>query len=326
MGHVEHYLQMDESEANSQPECVQAKNLFKMHSLRVQQQDILVTILHLSRFIQRHRGATLALLGGDKSFHSQVETLQKQTSFQFEYLQCLNKSAQHALDENDYQQLVLSWLTIIKDWENDDIHHSFEFHSHLLELILRLCRQLADAVLGAPPQISDQAALTARVHNLYLQPLSTLSQTCVIELYELTEYLARIRGLGTHMAAMGQANEEWESRVGFWLQEFSYRKERFDQNLKVLPSHYLPYITGLKQLPNLNMKLNYFINLLSHEMTAQRTFQVPSHKLFLMGTEIIDGFLTVMDQANAVIRDQLYHMNQMLIERLSADLTEISEH
>ena len=45
----------------------------------------------------------------------------------------------------------------------------------------------------------------------------------------------------------------------------------------------------------------------------------PSHKLFLMGTEIIDGHLAVMDQANAVVRDQLYAMNMMMLERLSAE-------
>ena len=60
-------------------------------------------------------------------------------------------------------------------------------------------------------------------------------------------------------------------------------------------------------------------------MTSERTFQVPSHKLFLMGTEIIDGYLAVMDQANAVIRDQLYHMNQVCIERLSTDPEGISD-
>jgi len=54
-------------------------------------------------------------------------------------------------------------------------------------------------------------------------------------------------------------------------------------------------------------------------MTSERTFQVPSHKLFLMGTEIIDGHLAVMDQANAVVRDQLYAMNMMMLERLSAE-------
>ena len=38
-----------------------------------------------------------------------------------------------------------------------------------------------------------------------------------------------------------------------------------------------------------------------------------------MGTEIIDGHLAVMDQANAVVRDQLYAMNMMMLERLSAE-------
>ena len=95
--------------------------------------------------------------------------------------------------------------------------------------------------------------------------------------------------------------------------------ERFDQNIQLVSSQYLPCIPGLKSLPNLNMKLNYFISLLGHEMVSERNFKVPSHKLFLMGTEIIDGHLAVMDQANAVVRDQLYEMNQMMLERLTMD-------
>lgn len=319
MGQMEHYLNTENKKEKSPEGCTLAQKLFDMHTLRIAQQDLLVTNLSLGRFIQRHRGATLALLGGDDSFRSQVQALQKQTTIQFDYLQCLNTATGQPLPESDYQQLTLSWLTIIKDWENDDIHHSFEFHSHLIELILRISRQLSEAVLRTPELLIKNEALKSRIENSYLLPLSNLSQTCVIELYELVEYLARIRGLGTHMAVIGNNNPDMGKRVSFWLQEFRYRKERFDQNIQLIANHYLPCLPGLKVLPNLNMKLNYFTSLLGHEMTSERTFQVPSHKLFLMGTEIIDGYLAVMDQANAVIRDQLYHMNQICIERLSTD-------
>lgn len=322
MGQVEHYLQTDINMEKSTNQGNLAQQLFKKHRLRIAQQDLMVTILNLSRFIQRHRGATLALLGGDASFRGQVETLQKQTSAEFDYLQCLNTSADQPMTPSDYEQLTLGWLTIIKDWENDDLHHSFEFHSHLLELIIRIAKQLSESVLGMPSGLENNEALRSRVDNSFLYPLSNLSQTCVVDLYELVEYLARIRGLGTHMAVIGQTDKDLGSRVSFWLQEFRYRKERFDQNIQLIASNYLPCIPGLKALPNLNMKLNYFISLLGHEMTSERTFQVPSHKLFLMGTEIIDGHLAVMDQANAVVRDQLYLMNQMMLERMSVDTIE----
>lgn len=319
MGQLEKSLENPDMPQNCTEDGDLASKLFKMHTLRVAQLDLMVTILNLSRFIQRHRGATLALLGGDDSFRIQVEMLQKQTSIQFEYLQCLNTSADKPLADNDYEQLTLGWLTIIKDWENDDLHHSFEFHSHLLELIIRISRQLSEQVLATPACLETNPALSNRIDNSYTYPLHRLSQTCVIDLYELVEYLARIRGMGTHMAVIGHTDKDMGSKVSFWLQEFRYRKERFDQNIQMVSPQYLPCIPGLKLLPNLNMKLNYFISLLGHEMTSERTFQVPSHKLFLMGTEIIDGHLAVMDQANAVVRDQLYHMNQMMIERMSAE-------
>ena len=319
MGQIEHCLQDTDMPENPTKHSELVVNLFKSHRLRIAQLDLMVTILNLSRFIQRHRGATVALLGGDNSFRSQAKTLQNQTSAQFAYLQCLNNSADKPLPDSDYEQLTLGWLTIIKDWENDDLHHSFEFHSHLLELIIRITRQLSDQVLATPNGLEKHEALQSRADNSYTYPLHGLVQTCVIDLYELVEYLARIRGIGTHMAVVGHTDKELGSRVTFWLQEFRYRKERFDQNIQLIASQYLPCIPGLKSLPNLNMKLNYFISLLGHEMDSERTFQVPSHKLFLMGTEIIDGHLAVMDQANAVVRDQLYDMNQMLLERLSID-------
>lgn len=319
MGQLEHCLQTPEISENEQEQENLAFRLFKTHTLRVAQLDLMVTILNLSRFIQRHRGATLALLGGDTSFRNQIETLQKQTSAQFEYLQCLNRSANKALADSDYEQLTLGWLTIIKDWENDDLHHSFEFHSHLLELIIRISRQLSEHILATPDGLEANEPLRSRVDNSFTYPLHSLTQTCVIDLYELVEYLARIRGLGTHMAAVGHTEKELGTKVSFWLQEFRYRKERFDQNIQLVSSQYLPCIPGLKSLPNLNMKLNYFISLLGHDMTSERAFKVPSHKLFLMGTEIIDGHLAVMDQASAVVRDQLYEMNQMMLERLAME-------
>jgi len=317
MGNAEHPLNDEDNQIMGLSECSIVKQIFKTHSFRMAQHELMVTILHLSRFIQRHRGATLALLGGDKSFHNQAQILQKQTSLQFEYLDCLNQSANQPLGDNEYKQLTLGWVTVLKDWENDDIHHSFEFHSHLLELILRITRQLIESILRPPSLTESNEALESRVDNAFLTPLTNLSQTCVIELFELIEYLARIRGLGTHMAAVGTTNPDWENRVGFWLQEFRYRKDRFDHNIQLLPNIYLPFIPALKALPNSNLKLNYFINLLGHEMTADRTIKVPSHKLFLMGTEIIDGYLAIMDQANAVIREQLTQMNHMFLERLA---------
>ena len=319
MGQLEHSLQDSDMPEILTEQATLAQSLFATHTLRVAQLDLMVTILNLSRFIQRHRGATLALLGGDNSFRAQVAALQKQTSAQFDYLQCLNNSADKPMADSEYEQLTLGWLTIIKDWENDDLHHSFEFHSHLLELIIRIARQLSEQVLATPAGMEANEALRSRLDNSYTYPLHGLTQTCVLDLYELVEYLARIRGLGTHMAVIGHTDKELGAKVSFWLQEFRYRKERFDQNIQLLSSQYLPCIPGLKSLPNLNMKLNYFISLLGHEMTPERPFQVPSHKLFLMGTEIIDGHLAVMDQANAVVRDQLYAMNMMMLERLSAE-------
>ena len=317
MGQVEPSPKTGNDTIDAQQEPSLAIKLYQGHALRIAQQDLLVTILVLSRFIQRHRGATLALLGGDKSFRQQVVTLQQQINTQLAFIDCLNTSAENSIGDNDWKQLSLGWLTIIKDWENDAIHHSFEFHSHLLELLLRVARQLSEAVLYQPPLADMPETLRNRVEKSFLQPLQNLNQTCVIELYELVEYLARIRGMGTHMAAVGHGDSDFDTRVSFWLQEFRYRKDRFDQNLQVLPSPYLPFLPALRALPNLNMKLNYFINLLGHEMTAQRSIKIPSHKLFLMGTEIIDGFLNVMDQANAVIREQLYQMNQVCLQRLS---------
>lgn len=317
MGQVEPDLEPDIDTMNAQSNTPLAIKLYQGHALRIAQLDSLVTILVLSRFIQRHRGATLAMLGGDKSFRSQVVTLQQQINTQLEFLDCQNKAANLSIGEGDWKQLTLGWLTITKDWENDAIHHSFEFHSHLLELILRVARQLSEAILYQPPLQDMPEALRNRVEKSYLQPLQSLNQTCVIELYELVEYLARIRGMGTHMAAVGHADNDFDARVAFWLQEFRYRKDRFDQNLQVLPSAYLPFLPALRALPNLNMKLNYFINLLGHEMTAQRSIKIPSHKLFLMGTEIIDGYLNVKDQANSVIREQLYQMTQTCLQRLA---------
>ena len=317
MGQVEPRLEPGSNGADAQIEASPAVRLYQSHTLRLARHDLLVTILILSRFIQRHRGATLALLGGDKSFRSQILTLQHQINSQIDFMECQNRAAQESISHGDWSQLTLGWLTIIKDWENDAIHHSFEFHSHLLELIVRVTRQLSESCLYQLPFSPMPEALQARVDKSFLQPMQNLNQTCVVELYELVEYLARIRGMGTHMAATGHGDTDFDARVSFWLQEFRYRKDRFDQSLQVLPSSYLPFLPALRALPNLNMKLNYFINLLGHEMSAQRSIKVPSHKLFLMGTEIIDGYLNVMDQANSVIREQLYQMNYTCLQRLA---------
>ncbi len=317
MGRVEPYLEPGIAKMNAQIEAPFAEKLYQLHTLRTARHDLLVTILTLSRFIQRHRGATLALLGGDKSFRNQILSLQQQINYQLAFMECLNKAAQESITESDWSQLTLGWHTIIKDWENDAIHHSFEFHSHLLELILRMARQLSEFCLYQQPIELMPEALQNRIEKSFLLPMQSLNQTCVIELYELVEYLARIRGMGTHMAATGHGDSDFDARVAFWLQEFRYRKDRFDQSLQVLPSSYLPFLPAMRALPNLNMKLNYFINLLGHEMSAQRSIKVPSHKLFLMGTEIIDGYLNVMDQANSVIREQLYQMNNTCLQRLA---------
>lgn len=324
MEHQRYHSAPESSQPADLSRGIDAQTLFARHAYRIRNQDVIVTLLHLSRLIQRHRGATLALLGGDGSFRSQVIHIQQQANFQMQYLQAQLAAGTTALPHSDHDQLKFGWLTVIKDWQNDDIHHSFEFHSHLLDLILRACRELATQVLDDAAGIDANAKACQRLEKNYLNPLRQLSQVCVIELFELVEFLARIRGLGTHMAAMGEGQPELESRVNFWLQEFNLRKARFDADISLVTGHFIVAMPGLERLPALNMKLNYFINILTHEMAAQRSFQVPGHRLFLMGTEIIDGYLLVMDQANAIIRDQLYHMNQYCLETLALNLEDLT--
>src|SRR5690606_10823977 len=189
MGQVETHLQTDPQSdlqtslpsgsemKNAQEQGTPATQLFHAHTLRIAQHDLLVTILVLSRFIQRHRGATLALLGGDKSFRTQIQALQQQINTQLEFIDCLNQTAAISIGDSDWKQLSLGWLTIIKDWENDAIHHSFEFHSHLLELLLRIARQLSEAVLHQPPLADMPEALRNRVEKTFLLPLQNLNQT-----------------------------------------------------------------------------------------------------------------------------------------------------
>src|SRR5690606_17189727 len=108
-------------------------------SLYRQRQDVLLLmkqLLHMIKEVQRHRGMSMALLGGNMHFREEFERLQLQLERRLRSLQAFAGQTHDLRSARDQDNLRSAWATIRHDWQHDSVIDNYELHCHLIEQLL----------------------------------------------------------------------------------------------------------------------------------------------------------------------------------------------
>jgi CRP-like cAMP-binding protein len=105
--------------------------------------NLIKQLNHMIKAVQRHRGMSMGLLGGNALFREEFTKLQHQIAERLQFFSAFVARTQLLLPQRDQENLHSAWLTISHDWQEDSVIDNYELHCHLIEQLLAFLASLA---------------------------------------------------------------------------------------------------------------------------------------------------------------------------------------
>ncbi len=255
----------------------------------------------MTRLVQRHRGMSMALLGGNSLFRGDFETLQKQLERRLTAIEAF-AALTGLLSEREKENLHSAWQTVCVDWQNDDVIDNFELHAHFIELlqamVVGLSRELecpltidiaANRELDLPPEDSN-------AHPKMFKQLELLS-FAVRQAPEMIEQVGRIRGLATYAAAKGYCDYHHDRKLRYVIGCARASNEKLRHQSERLESILGGTLSTLSLIKTYELKFMFLLNTVEMDILSGATMTTNSAQVFKLATEIMDVYLKVVDEA-----------------------------
>ena len=247
--------------------------------------------------VQRHRAASIAVINGDDSFLPLTETLNEQIVSLFQVMQIL--AHDHGLlsvEQTNYAQT--NWQAIAADWQQDSVISNYEFHCHLIDILIQLTRHtLKFRVL---PKESLPGSFNTEV------------ELALFDVLKHIELMGKLRGLATHAASSKHCDNDTQTRVSFLIKQVDTEYQRLYPALKSL-SGPLADIPTLNGLSNLKGKIERLLEIIQRRIIDAPKIRTNGSRIYTLATEAIDLYWEVIERALQVVE------NQMLDQHLAFD-------
>ncbi len=221
------------------------------------------------RLLQKHRGSSLACLGGDARFEQSTTALTAQIEG---FLHCLH--AELATLDADSDALALwrrsdqDWRCLRDGWAQDDPLHNFELHSHLIADLLKLLKW----PLGPLPGEVEVDALL------------------LDELPVAIENLAALRGLSVH-ALLQTEDASLHARLAFQVKSVMQEYRALCRSIHRFSEESVE-VTSLRHIILLEKRLT---TVLEQVPASSEHIVTDAQWLFRAFTEIIERYWDGLD-------------------------------
>lgn len=258
--------------------CITSSPSYELNAtLFNRQQQCITTIKLLSQLtkaVQQHRGASMAVLSGEFSFLTVTNRMSTGIEMLFCILQQQNLNTFTCINNITLKSLLGDWRTITTGWKDDQLMHNFEFHSHLCDTLIKRLRETINQLIIL--QSSGEKPHTAAE-----------LESSLIQILDNTELLAILRGLSTNAAVVKACGDDTRTRISFILKEITRRNKLLLQSLNRLKDSH-PNHSNTNLINQQQKDLHRF--LLSIEMTIldNPEIRTDSAHLFKLSTEIVD--------------------------------------
>src|SRR5690554_1499642 len=129
---------------------------------------LLYQLVQITQAVQRHRGMSMALLGGNNLFYESFVQLQQQLERRLSVFRIFVASAGTLVSARDQQHLYSAWVSISRNWQKDSVIDNYELHCHLLEQLLSLLASLAKQLEISLPATAFTPTVRADSKNEFL--------------------------------------------------------------------------------------------------------------------------------------------------------------
>ncbi len=263
-------------------------------------------LIQLIKAVQRHRGMSMALLGGNAVFREEFRRLQLQLERRFMSLQSFAAHNARLLSGWDQENLHSAWVTISRDWQQDSVIDNYELHCHLIEQLLNMLATLAKQLEQPASTLVESSA------TLTLTPVDTVRHPNRFRHLEVlhfslrlmpavVEQIGRIRALATYAAAIGQCDSHHDSKLRYVIQCTRVNNEKLRHQAKRLAGILEKDISLLGQLKSYEIKLMFLLSMVENEVLHGGAITTDSNRLFTVATDIMDVYLTVIEDGVGLI-------------------------
>ena len=283
-------------------------NLCDDFTRRDQTLNLISQLNQLIKGVQKHRGITMAVLGGSGGFRTEFQQLQHQVDRRVATLQAFIAHSGNLISPREEEALQMDWQTIRQDWQDDKLSDNFELHSHFIEqlrnIVFRLARELGRPLAGTlPAEQEHQPSLDdplAAYPQLFKQ--IELLNFAAKEVPEMIEYLAKVRGLSTFIAASGNVDYHNDRKLRFVLQCVKQQHEKLRHQAERLQDILGGSIVSLPDIKTAELKLIYLLEVVEKDVLGGGTIKTNSHQLFKIATTLIDVYWAVTNEGLSLLR------------------------
>lgn len=253
--------------------------------------------------VQKHRGTSIACLGGDTGFETATELLQNQIDKQLLLISNFSQSSPKILTIRQLFAIQQNWHTIKVGWREDSIIENFEFHGHLLDQLQGLIRNLC---FHHFPQMNS----TGKSEQWDSLVSSFLLDVVLKDIPDNIELLARLRGLATHATSTKLCDDEMRVRLDFVIKQSREQYRRLATRLRQLNLDSDPLMiqgaNSVNQVATHQVKLDDLLSIIEVEVIKSKRVIAKTDTIFSRATEIIDLLWAVSEQGISVIERQVY--------------------
>lgn len=288
-------------------------------SLFRRRQDALMLIKQLIQMIkavQRHRGLSMGLLGGNNYFQDDFSTLQQQLANRLQLFMAFASKTLGLLSIRDQENLRSAWLTISHDWQQDSVIDNYELHCHLIEHLLGLVATLAKQLEQPMSALLANNTEPKVVHASGSSYPNRFKQLEVLHFSSrlmpaVAEQIGRIRALATYTSALGHCNSDYASKLRYVIQCTKVNNEKLRHQAKRMETILVKDSPLLNPLKSYEIKLTFLLDMVEQDVLKDDgVTTADSNRLFDIATNIIDMYLHIVDEGTALLE----HWHQEEIE------------
>ena len=252
-------------------------------------------LCQLTQALQQHRGACMAFVSGDQAFLPMVAKLQQHISRLLSAL-AYQPDEQTLLANGSLANIDSGWQTILMGWQDDDILLNFEFHGHLIDSIKQVLRNIMREQLMY--QLSDRG-----------KSCDSLLHTLLVQIPEVIEQVARLRGLSTNAAVVKACGGDSHARISFLIKEVPVQNERLLDALEDLQSVH-GVVPRLQSLKALRMNLQRYLISVQVNILESAHISASGVELFNSSTEIVDALWLAVEEGTQKIESLIFQQLQ----------------
>lgn len=231
----------------------------------------------LTRAVQQHRGASMGVLSGQPAFIERAEKLELAITQFFSLLKHFDAQAKWPIPNEAFNALFNEWQVIAEGWEKDQLMHNYEFHSHLIDQLLRLLR------IQYQPQISEKLTRIAKnqSESVATKHWDKLATAFLEKIPQNTETLGRLRSLCTNVAVVKACGADNHSKISFLLNQAEQENNEI-QSFETTISEDLSTPRGYKK------QFRAFVAGIKNGILDSGSIEIDSSFMFNTSTNIID--------------------------------------